>query len=182
LQRRTGRPAEEGHDEARQILRGEPVFECLSDAQLEDLVKRARLNHFGRGESVIEEGADGESMFILLRGTAHVSVAKNGASIQVATLSEGDCFGEMSLLTGEKRSATVRADGDCYVMEIGKSVMAEVIRESPACLEQLSDLLAKRKVETEGKVKEAASQEQTDTKQREYKANFMRRLRTFFEL
>ena len=182
LQRRTGRPADEGHDEARQILRGEPIFECLSDTQLDDLVKRARLNHFGRGESVIEEGADGDSMFILLRGTAGVSVAKNGASIQVATLSEGDCFGEMSLLTGEKRSATVRADGDCYVMEIGKSVMAEVIRESPACLEQLSDLLAKRKLETEGIVKEAASQDQTDTKQREYKANFMRRLRTFFEL
>src|SRR2546423_3807897 len=182
LQRRTGRPAEEGHDEARQILRGEPIFECLSDAQLDDLVKRSDLNHFGRGESVIEEGADGDSMFILLRGTAGVSVAKNGASIQVATLSEGDCFGEMSLLTGEKRSATVRADGDCYVMEIGKSVMAEVIRESPACLEQLSDLLARRKVETEGIVKEAASQDQTDTKQREYKANFMRRLRTFFEL
>src|SRR6266480_5781343 len=110
LERRSGRPADEGHDEARQILRGEPIFECLSDTQLDDLVKRARLNHFGRGESVIEEGADGDSMFILLRGTAGVSVAKNGASIQVATLSEGDCFGEMSLLTGEKRSATVRAD------------------------------------------------------------------------
>src|SRR5207253_10269121 len=38
----------------------------------------------------------------------------------------GDCFGEMSLLTGEKRSATVRADGDCYVMEISKETMAEV--------------------------------------------------------
>src|SRR5438876_569817 len=43
LQRRTGRPTEEGHDEARQILRAEPVFECLSDAQLDSLVKRARL-------------------------------------------------------------------------------------------------------------------------------------------
>ena len=182
LQRRTARPADEGHDEARQILRGEPIFECLSDSQLEDLVKRARLNHFGRGERVIEEGADGESMFILLRGTASVSVAKNGATIQVATLSEGDCFGEMSLLTGEKRSATVRADGDCYVMEIGKPVMAEVIRESPGCLEQLSDLLAKRKLETEGILKEAVSGDQAESKQREYRANFMRRLKTFFEL
>jgi small-conductance mechanosensitive channel/CRP-like cAMP-binding protein len=182
LQRRVGRPAEEGHEEAQQILRGEPVFEYLTDTQLENLVKQARLNHFGHGERVIEEGADGDSMFILLRGTASVSVAKNGASIQVATLGPGDCFGEMSLLTGEKRSATVRADGDCYVMEIGKPVMADVIRESPGCLEQLSDLLAKRKIETEGILKEAASEEQTETKQREYRANFMRRLRTFFEL
>jgi small-conductance mechanosensitive channel len=182
LERRAGRPADDGHEEARQILRGEPVFECLTDAQLEDLVKQARLNHFGHGERVIEEGAAGDSMFILLRGTASVSVSKNGASIEVAALSAGDCFGEMSLLTGEKRSATVLADGDCYVMEIGKPVMAGVIRDSPGCLEQLSELLAKRKMETEGIVKEAVSKEQTETKQREYSANFLRRLQTFFEL
>ncbi|MEP7015856.1 MAG: mechanosensitive ion channel family protein [Verrucomicrobiota bacterium] len=182
LQRQTGRPADEGHEEARQILRGEPIFECMTDAQLANLVQQARLDHFGRGERVIAEGAEGDSMFILLRGAAGVSVTKNGANIQVATLNAGDCFGEMSLLTGEKRSATVRADGDCYVMEIGKPVMAEVIRESPGCLEQLSDLLAQRKMETEGIVKDVGPQEQTDSTQREYKANFMQRLKTFFEL
>ena len=181
LERRTAQPADDGHEEAQQILRGEPIFECLTDAQLESLVKQARLNHFGHGERVIDEGAEGDSMFILLRGTATVSVSKNGASIGVATLSAGDCFGEMSLLTGEKRSATVQADGDCYVMEIGKPVMAEVIRESPRCLEQLSELLARRKMENEGILKEAASSE-VETKQREYRANFLRRLRTFFEL
>src|SRR5438477_5538300 len=74
LPRRTGKPAEDGQDEARQILRGDPIFECLSDAQLESLVKEARHNHFGRGEHVIEEGADGDSMFILLRGTASAPV------------------------------------------------------------------------------------------------------------
>ena len=65
----------------------------------------------------------------------------------------------MSLLTGEKRSATVRAEGDCYVMEIGKDVMGEVIRESPDCLRQLSELLARRKMETEGILKDAATSE-----------------------
>lgn len=182
LQRRTTRPQDEGYQEAREILRGEPIFECLSDTQIDNLVRHARLDHFGRGERVIEEGADGDSMFILLRGTASVAVSKNGATIQVAMLGAGDCFGEMSLLTGEKRSATVRADADCYVMEIGKPVMADVIREAPGCLEQLSDLLAKRKLENEGIFKEAAPKELTETRQREYRANFMRRLRTFFEL
>jgi small-conductance mechanosensitive channel len=183
LERKPGRTTDEGHDEAREILRGEPVFECLSNAQVDDLVKRARLNHFGRGERVIEEGAEGDSMFILLRGTASVSVAKNGASLQVATLNEGDCFGEMSLLTGEKRSATVRADGDCYVMEIGKPIMADVIRESPDCLEKLSELLARRKMETEGIIKDAATSSAAHAaKQREYTANFLNRLKTFFAL
>jgi CRP-like cAMP-binding protein len=181
--RRQGiRPMDEEKAEAREILRAEPIFECLSDTQLDNLVKQAHLNHFGRGERVIEEGAEGDSMFVLLRGVASVMVAKNGAKIQVATLGAGDCFGEMSLLTGEKRSATVRADADCYVMEIGKPIMADVIREVPGCLEQLSDLLAKRKLETEGVLKEAASKDMTETKQREYRANFMWRLRSFLEL
>src|ERR1051326_9229277 len=86
-------------------------------------------------------------MFVLLRGTARVLVAKNGSEIPVATLTAGNCFGEMSLLTGERRSATVRAEADCYVMEIGKPVMAEIIRDSPDCLRQLSEILAARSEE-----------------------------------
>src|SRR5947209_3004953 len=182
LERRS-QPAPEGHEEARVILRGEPLFQCLSDGQIDNLVKRSELNHFGRGERVIAEGAEGDSMFILLRGAAEVSVSKNGSTIPVATLRSGDCFGEMSLLTGEKRSATVRADGDCYVMEISKDVMGEVIRESPDCLKQLSELLAKRKMETEGILKDAAtSSADQAAKQREYTATFLKRLKTFFAL
>src|SRR5438309_5929624 len=154
---RRGAPAVyEDYDEARAVLREEPLFECLSDAQIDSLVKEARLNYFGRGERVIQEGAEGASMFVLVRGAARVWVSKNGSSIPVATLSAGDYLGEMSLLTGESRTATVQAESDCYVLEIGKPVMAEVIRDSPDCLERLSELLARRKMENEGALKEAA--------------------------
>src|SRR5947208_3072742 len=182
VERRPARPVQEDQAEALSILREEPLFSCLSDEQLNQLVTQARLNYFGRGEPVIEEGAAGDSMFVLLRGAANVSVSKNGSTIQVATLNAGDCFGEMSLLTGEPRSATVRADGDCYVMEIGKPIMAEVLRDAPGCLEKLSELLAQRKMETEGIVREAASTDERASKQSEYTATFMRRLRTFFQL
>src|SRR6266850_254598 len=183
LHRPAVRSVQEDHDEARAILRGEPLFDCLSDSQIANLVKQSELNHFGRGERVIEEGAEGDSMFILLRGAAQVSIAKNGSTIPVATLSSGDCFGEMSLLTGEKRSATVRAEGDCYVMEISKDMMGGVIRQSPDCLRQLSELLAKRKMETDGILKDAASSSADQAaKHREYTATFLKRLKTFFAL
>src|SRR2546421_4443084 len=183
LERRAPKPVPEGHEEARAILRGEPLFQYLSDDQIQNLVTQSELNHFGRGERVIEEGAEGDSMFILLRGAAEVSIAKNGSTIPVAMLRSGDCFGEMSLLTGEKRSATVRAEGDCYVMEISNGVMAAVIRDSPDWLRQLSELLAKRKMHTEGIPKDAATPNADQAaKQREYTANFLKRLKTFFEL
>jgi small-conductance mechanosensitive channel/CRP-like cAMP-binding protein len=168
--------------EALAILRSEPLFECLSDEQIQSLVQQSRVSHFGRGERVIREGAEGDSMFVLLRGAAEVSISKNGSVIPVASLKAPDCFGEMSLLTGEPRTATVRAETDCQVMEIGKPVMAELLRAAPDCLERLSELLAKRKMETEGLLKEAVSNSQTERKEREYTATFLRRLRTFFEL
>jgi CRP-like cAMP-binding protein len=182
LERRAPRPAQEGQDEARGILRGEPLFQCLSDEQIDNLVRQSALNHFGRGEHLIEEGAEGDSMFVLLRGAAQVSVSKNGTSIPVATLNSGDCFGEMSLLTGERRSATVSAEADCYVMEINKAVMGEVIRQSPECLRQLSEILATRKMATEGIVKEAVLPGDHATKEQEYRARFLARLQAFFAL
>jgi len=182
LERRSTRPMREGQQEARDILRSDPLFQCLSDSQIDNLVAQSDLNHFGRGERVIEEGAEGDSMFVLLRGAAQVSVSQNGASIPVARLRAGDCFGEMSLLTGEKRSATVRAAEDCYVMEIDKEVMGGVVRESPDCLRQLSEILARRKLETEGVLKEASISPDQTAKETEYRANFLRRLKALFEL
>jgi small-conductance mechanosensitive channel/CRP-like cAMP-binding protein len=182
LERRRPRTGEEEREEAREILRNEALFQSLSDDQINNLVEGSHLEHFGRGERVIEEGAEGNSMFVLLRGSANVSVSKNGSAIRVGALHSGDYFGEMSLLTGERRTATVRAVADCYVLKISKPTMAEVIRQAPECLNQLSELLAKRKMETEGIIKDAHLAQGEEAKQREYSATFLRRLRTFFEL
>jgi small-conductance mechanosensitive channel/CRP-like cAMP-binding protein len=182
VERKKASPLQEDQAEAFSILREEPLFECLSKDQLNQMVNQARLKLFGRGEPVIEEGAAGDSMFVMLRGAANVFVSKNGSKIQVAKLSAGDCFGEMSLLTGEPRSATVRADGDCYVMEIGKPVMADLLSTAPTCMEQLSQLLAQRRMETEGVLKEARGSGEHALTERQYTANFLQRLRAFFQL
>jgi hypothetical protein len=67
-------------------------------------------------------------------------------------------------------------------MEIGKPIMAEVLRSAPGCLEQLSQLLAKRKMQTEGILQEAIRTGEQTLKERQYSASFLNRLRTFFDL
>jgi CRP-like cAMP-binding protein len=168
--------------EARAILRGEAIFDCMNDAQLETVLRNAQLQRYGRGERLIREGEPGDSMFDMLRGDAAVSVARNGASVRVGVMRQGDCFGEFALLTGEPRSATISAENDCEVLEISKPVMAELLRAAPGCLAQLSELLAHRKMETEGIVKEAVVPADRAEKEREYTATFLKRLRSFFEL
>src|SRR3984893_8724446 len=86
LERKAARRVEDDQAEALSILRDEPLFQCLTDEQIDNLVKQSHLNHFGRGESVIEEVNEGDSMFVLLRGTAQVSISKNGSTIPVASL------------------------------------------------------------------------------------------------
>jgi CRP-like cAMP-binding protein len=181
INRRGRRGPEEELAQTRASLEAEPLFSCLSGEQLDDLIGGARRIRFGRGEKIIEEGADGASMFVLVQGAARVCVAQNGAMLQVASLGRGDYFGEMSLLTGEKRTATVQAEEDCEVIEISQSAMAAVLHQAPDCLNLLSELLAARKMETEGARKDADTPAE-EKKEREYRASFLRRLRKVFEL
>ncbi len=182
LDRKPRSPTDGLREKARGMLRDEPLFSCLDESQIDRLVRDGDVNHFGRSEVVIEEGSEGDSMFVLLQGTAQVSILRNGDSIRVSSLRRGDCFGEMSLLTGEKRTATVRAEQDCEVIEISKPVMGDLLRTAPGCLDQLSALLAERKLATEGILKEAFPERAQNGKRAEYTASFVTRLRSFFEL
>jgi small-conductance mechanosensitive channel/CRP-like cAMP-binding protein len=167
---------------ARIMLRQHSLFKSLTDIQLDALLPRGRVVHFGRGEKLIQQGEHGDSMFILVSGEANVIVERNGNPTHVASLSGGDCFGEMSLLTGEKRSATIVANHDCEVVEIGKSVLAHSLKENPQLLTQLGALLAKRQMETEGIVAANTRPSIVESKTEEYANTFTDKLKKFFEL
>jgi len=121
-------------------------------------------------------------MFVLLEGAADVEVDHPGGSAHVATLNAGDYFGEMSLLTGEKRSATVIAKNDCEVLEIGKTAFAEVLQSSETLAQKLSEMLAQRRLETEGVLAANSGPHTAAAKKQEYAANFLARLSAFFDL
>ena len=122
-------------------------------------------------------------MFVLIKGEARVSVLRGDGPTWLASLHSGDCFGEMSLLTGEKRSASINAVTDCEVIEITKPVFAEIFTRDSELLPRLGELLASRQLQTEGIV-QAASQQPAilAAKEQEYRAGFVDKLKSFFEL
>ncbi len=124
----------------RENLRQVSIFAPLGDDDLDVLSRQAQLRIYGRGETVVREGEEGDSFLINLCGNLEVSVEGQ----QVGTLVGGDFFGEMSLLTGEKRRATVTATDEVWLVEISKGAIAPIIKVHPAIVEGLSAALGER--------------------------------------
>ncbi len=179
---RPGAKSGEAGASARAKVRQQPLLQLLDDEEANKLLASARLLHFGRGEKVLQEGEPGESMFILLSGQAAVLVRSGDHETLVATLHPGDYCGEMSLLTGEPRSATIVARTDCELWEIDKPVLAELLQKNETLVQKLGDLLANRRLEREGVLSSEAEKSQIHAKEKEYAAGFMKKLYSFFEL
>ena len=174
--------AQSGLSTVQQLARKHPFLQLFDTQQMDKLLSQARLQRFGRGEKVIEQGASGQSMFVFLHGEADVMVGGSGALTHVATLGAGDYCGEMSLLTGEPRSATVIARTDCEMWEIDKNTMGELLQQNEALVQKLGEILAERRLVTEGIVASATASHEVRMKQEEYKQGFLRKLSAFFDL
>jgi len=94
---------------------------------------------------VIRAGDPGSSMFVVHNGRVRVQVNDNGRPRTVATLNEGDFFGEMALFTGEPRTANVVALEETEVLEIGHAAMKRIFDTNPDLVESLSFIIAERR-------------------------------------
>ncbi len=125
-----------------QALAGVPMLAALADEERALLTAAAEERVYGAGERIVRQGDPGESMFVLVDGTARVFVEPD---TDVAVIERGECFGEMSLLTGDPRSASVSARTDCVVLEISPDAFNQIARENPAALDRVTTLAAERR-------------------------------------
>jgi CRP/FNR family cyclic AMP-dependent transcriptional regulator len=102
-----------------EVLQKSPLFEMLSQAELELLAELSRPRRYAGGEVVFEEGDLGDSLFVLMNGEVDV-LHKDGKGEQqiLTTLQPPEFFGEMSLIDKEFRSATVRAKRDATMLHL----------------------------------------------------------------
>ena len=108
------------------VLATVPLFAGLSRRQLTKIAGLAASKRYAAGSTLVKSGAPGESVFVVLDGQA---VVRAGA--RRITLGAGDFFGEMSLLDGEPRSATVTARTDVLVMMIPRSKFLKLLEKEP---------------------------------------------------
>ncbi len=126
------------------ILKRIPLFAACTDQQLYLIAKRTRLVEYKKEEVIYREGDPADSFYIVSSGRLRVFSLSHHVEKTLAILYNGDSFGEISLLTGEKHSATVQALNDTLVLELKKEDFNEVINRIPSLVLYLSRLLSKR--------------------------------------
>jgi small-conductance mechanosensitive channel/CRP-like cAMP-binding protein len=159
------------------------LFRALTEAERASLAAKLNVAPFIRGEVVTRQGAVAHWLYILRRGETEVRVSADGSDLSkhVATLHEGDFFGEMGLLTGEPRTATIIAltDVECYRLD--KEHFSEILQHRPEVAHDLAHILAQRRVELDA-VREGLNEEAKRQRMTNLRTDFLGRIRKFFTL
>lgn len=121
--------------------------------EIEEILRRAKMEKYSDGEKVVHEGDSGDSVYIIKAGSTSIVGHFFGKAMNLETLSAGDLFGEMAFLTGRTRTADVVAKGDLEVYEINRALLEELVEKRPEILSQLTEIYIKRVKDTLKKVK-----------------------------
>ncbi len=166
-----------------QVISAVDFLNVLPAGELGRVAKEARLRQFLAGELIVRQGDRSTDFFIVDHGEVRVVVpeADSNAEHEVARLGEGKFFGEMALMTGEPRTATVRAASDCELLVIGSDTFKRSLESSPDLLERVSHVLAERQAVLEAKASARAEEANKDVVA-ERENQLLRRIRGFFSL
>jgi CRP-like cAMP-binding protein len=126
------------------LVHEQPLFRELTVDECAAMASRARMREEPAGTALCSEGEDGSSMFLVAEGLLDVHIGDRG---RVGFLGAGDCFGEMSLLSGNPRSATVRAHTAVVLLEIDRDAILPLLDARPVVAEGFAKLLAARNKE-----------------------------------
>lgn len=134
-------------NEILQRLQEVDVLSPLSSDSHQSIASATKVHVYSKGEAILRAGAAGDSMFVVHAGTVSVRISDPGATggAEVAQLGPGSVFGEMALLTGEKRTADVIALTDVVALEIGKDSLQSILHDHPELAGAISEKVLERR-------------------------------------
>ena len=145
--------------DAERVLAGIPLFaQTLDETQLAALAHKSAPVMFPAGSILMTEGDFATSMFAIVEGSVSVAVGDRdgGGDRHVADLKGGDVVGEMSLMTGARRSATVTATSEVVALEVTKFSLEAILSRAPELIDRFGEILARRRAELDQLAAEAA--------------------------
>jgi CRP-like cAMP-binding protein len=142
-------------DRLGEILRAIDLFAPLTGEERAELSARADERLYGQGETIVRQGDAGHSMFVIGRGRVRVVEASGR---ELAVFAEGGYFGEMSMLTGQPRSASVQAIDECQVVELTAASLREIALANPDVVTRIGAVVAARQADLDRQKAEAAAE------------------------
>ncbi|PJA97609.1 MAG: hypothetical protein CO129_00350 [Ignavibacteriales bacterium CG_4_9_14_3_um_filter_34_10] len=162
---------------SRDILFNLELFKVLTPEEILSINKSLRQKLFTKNSKIITEGDSGDSMFILVEGLLDVFITNEDKKrIKVAQLTPGSFFGEMSLLTGEHRSADVVTVSESLVYEITKDILQGILQSRSELVEELGKTIAERKF------KNIMMQDEYDKQSSSFVKEMIHKIKTFFKM
>ena len=125
-----------------------PLLDDLSDEEFAEVAAGFESRECEEGETIVEEGAAGDSMFVVTSGRVTVSTKKGDESVELATLGPGEFFGEAALLSGRPRTATIRAASATDCLELTRAALDAILAGHPRVREVMDDFNRKRAAST----------------------------------
>jgi len=163
-------------------LRRHDLFAALEPPEIERLAHSLAHSPFAPGEIITRQGAEADWLYLLTTGAADVLVeTPAGEATKVAELGPGSVFGEMGLMTGEPRAATViaRTPVECY--RLGREAFREVLEARPEIAQELSETLATRRMELDA-ARESLDGAARQARFRSTRETILARIQAFFAL
>ena len=121
-----------------------PLFEVLSETERNAIVHEMDLETFDEGSVILNEGDPGTSMYIIASGEVKVFTRGTSGTLYLARLGEGDFFGEVSVLTGKPRTATITASQRSELLRLDKEKLDGVLSKYPGIRRVLDEFYRKR--------------------------------------
>ncbi len=136
------------------VLQEIEVFQAFSEPHKAYLSKIMRYHCFAAGETIVQQGETGNSLFIIVEGVVSIYIElKNNDSMEVTRLGAGNFFGEIALLTEQERTATVIAMTTTYLFEIVQADILPLMEEEPEVSKRISEVLTQRLMRSEYQLK-----------------------------
>jgi small-conductance mechanosensitive channel/CRP-like cAMP-binding protein len=139
-------------------IKGLWLFAPLSEDEKLKLARGASDLTLAPGQVLFRQNDPGDTLYVIRSGDAEVLVDQpDGSQTKVASLPAGNFFGEMSALTGQPRTATIRAAGELTCVVIDKDDLSSIFSADPGMMEKISQLIAERNAHRQAKVQAAAA-------------------------